>query len=468
MFEAQYRKEMDRVTLSEEQTENIIRMMEQEEAQSMKRVRKAARMTLIAAALCVLLVVSVSAAALLGVFDFLKKQDNFSLLGMTEVYEKYAYDVGLSATTGNGDVFTLEKVAMDGTFCTIFYAYHYSEPLMTWQEFSRLDTADPWTTYHVAPIMSLFLNGEDISTEGYQNSFEVQQYLSDEHTVYGAWRCLLTAPFWDTSDGTELELRGYTFDLETEDRQDFSLAFLSHPNAAAVNYLHVTFPMTLGGQTVPVEAVSLHHSPLGTLLTLRHERVPSAGPGLLKSFVLRDKDTGEYIPFARIWTRGNGSGAEEEEIYELFGDLDGLSNLELIPTWSSQVTHPRKAVSLSELPTTDSGNEAGGYAPASYRAKDGRLVVEMKPVEAVTADYPALSNGVYFLDKDGNELFRRSITEKFKNRLDGTITVVTVVDPEEFQRDVDKVATIWFFEYEYSLLKDRAVTLPVPIHIDFD
>lgn len=442
------------------------------EDNSMKQKAVHFRTLLTAAALAVAMTITVSAAALLGAFDFIKKQDAFSLLGMTEVYEKYAYDVGLSATTQRGDVFTLEKAATDAHFCTIFYTYHYAEPQMTQAEFERMDGNSPWAAYSWTPEMGLFLmNGERVSAEGYNNSFELQQYFSDPSTVCGAWRCLLTAPFWEFADGAELELRGEVWDEETRTWESFSLVFPSHPCSMSLNTPDVTFSMYQGGKAMEIEVYSLSCSPLGNLLTLRYEKDPNNALGLDGSFALRNKDTGAYIPFARIWTmRGSDSAGMETDTYELFGNVNGLEALELVPVWYSGGPATRTTVPLTALPCTDPAVTNGGYAPTSYRTtEDGRLLVEMAPIGAVTSHYSSIGNGVGFLDKDGNELFKRYNVEKFKDRTTGIITVVTTVeDPEDFAANVDEVAALWFFTNKNTLLEDKAVTIPLPLSLEED
>ncbi len=470
MLKENYRREMDRVSLPEDRLEEMIKAMKQKEEAPVKIVRKTWKTALAVAAACAALVVSVSAAALLGAFDFLKELDAFEAMGLTEVYETYAYDVGATATTPGGDVFTLEKAATDGTFFTIFYTYRYAEPLMTQAEFDALDAADPWASYSAAPFFTLSLSdtGDEISQEGYQNSFEVQQYFSDPQTVRGAWRCLLTTSFGETAAGTPLTLQGYTYDREAKTREDFSLAFTSQPSPGLICTPDVTFPLYWAGQDMTINVESVKISPLGSLLTLRYD--PSAGTGIFSAFVLRDKDTGKYIPFARVWTRANSGGTDEVvDTYELFGsahELGKIENLELVPIWSAKSNSDRKVVSLSDLPSTDPGNPAGGYAPASYRVSGNRLIVELQPVGATSADEATLLNGVYFLDKDGNELFREATTEKFKNRQTGVITVVTTVKDADFAEKVKNVDALWFFAEDYSLLEDKTVTIPIPIHME--
>jgi len=452
----------------DERLEEVLEMTMKEK----RRLRAGARTALAAAVLSAALAVSVSAAALLGAFDFLKEQDTFQALGLNEVYDVYAYDVGATAVTPGGDVFTLERAAIDGTFFTAFYTYEYAEPLMSQAEFDALDAGDPWAAWSAAPFFALRgANGEEISLEGYNNSFEVQQYLSDPRTVRGAWRCLLTSPFWETCDGTCLTLQGYTWDSAAQAREEFAVELISHPNASVICTPDVSFPLNWAGKEMTIDVDSVKISPLGSLLTLRYDANEGTALGILDAFVLRDKDTGKYIPFARVWTRANSGGTDEVmDTYELFGDvreLGSIEHLELVPTWSAKRRSEQITVALRDLPSDDAGNAAGGYAPASYQVSGGRLIVELQPVGAVSATEASLLNGVTFLDKDGEEVFDHTSTAKFKDRQTGVITVVTTVEDPDFAGKVKEVDAIAFFAEGYSLLEDRAVTIPISGGLDW-
>ena len=64
---------------------------------------------------------------------------------------------------------------------------------------------DGFQTIAYMPGFYLYSGEEEISQEGYNNSFEPQAYLADTHTVYGAWRFLLRRPL---TDGETVQLRG--------------------------------------------------------------------------------------------------------------------------------------------------------------------------------------------------------------------------------------------------------------------
>lgn len=444
----------------EERVDHMLQNLPEREIR--KKVRRV-NMLLVAAVVCILLTVTAAACAM-GGFEFLKGRSEHAYLGMNEIYETYAQTVGVSATAENGNVVTVDRVAMDGKFCTIFYSVRFREPLMTEEQLKQLqkDNQDGWfTATEYLPGFYLYAGDEEISFDGYQNSFEPQVYFADEYTVYGAWRFLLRRP---AEEGETLSLRGGYYERDENNEWqlgwDFALDFAAHPISGEHFDSDVTFTAVLQGQDVRVEVLSLDRSPLGNLLTLRQEQMGSASLGV--DFALRDADTGKYIPYAEVnvnhyWDPEGYT----DNVYELFGDVSDLKNLELIPTTGIGGVSPQKAVPLTDLPCMDSGNQDGGYAPASYSAKNGQLIVEMQPVGAVNGWYARLGNGVYFLDAQGNQLFEDVWVEKYKDRSDGTITVVMTPSAESYARDVDKVAQVQFFVQQYEVLEGKTVSIPL-------
>lgn len=424
------------------------------------------RAALIAAAVCGVLFTTVAAAYLMGSFDFLKGQDNYAALGQNEIYEQYAYPVGQSVTTEEGDVFTVERVAMDDKVCTVFYSIRFKAPVVSAEELKEMQRD---SAFHLALIegwhwsswFTLYADGEAVSGEGYQGSFETQEYLADANTLYGAWRCLLSRPL-TKGEGVEMEVQTYQNlwpSGASEIKESLLISFAAKPIPSEHIPLGIAVERQLQDRKSAVEVIALDHSPLGTFLTLR-EKTLSNYRSL--EFALRDADTGTYIPYLEIMVSHVGDPeGYRDNIFELMGDVSGLKNLELIPVRGLGGPSTRKTVHLEDLPATDSGNPAGGYAPATYDAGEGKLIVTMKPLGAVTGDYARTGNGVYFLDADGNRLFERMSVQKFKNRADGTITVVQTPSAGSFQRDVDKVAQIWFFVNQYELLEAQTVKIPL-------
>ena len=64
----------------------------------------------------------------------------------------------------------------------------------------------------------------------------------------------------------------------------------------------------------------------------------------------------------------------------------------------------------------------------------------------------------------GNPLFEDIFVEKFKNRSDGTITVVMTPSAGSYARDVEKVARIWFFVQRYEVQEGQRVSIPLEQH----
>lgn len=471
MFEEEYRKEMTQVKLSQEQKERITELMT---AAPVRGVRKAGRMALAAALVAVLCLGSVAAAYAMGAFDFLKEQDEYAMLGQGEVYEEFSYAVKQSVVAENGDVLTVDRAAMDGKFCTIFYSVHFQKPLVSTEELERMqedDQPDLWQLWKIrSTYFTLFTGGEEVSSETYDNSFETMQYLADESTLYGAWRFLLKTPL---EEGELVTLQAELWDTQTPNGEytstflwDLSLDFEAHPIQGEHFEPDVAFPTKITNakgeiETIEARVVSFDRSPLGNQLTLRLARQGNIH-GLRTEYALRDADTGDYIPYAEIVTAHalDPEGCYDV-VYELYGDVRDLKNLELIPVRQIGSISPRQTVSLDELPSTETGNPAGGYAPASYTVGDGQIIVTMQPVGAVTGHYAGIANGVSFLDEDGEGLFRNSSVQKFKNRQDGTISAVMTPDAESFREDIEKVAQIWFFVHQYELLEDQTVSIPL-------
>lgn len=470
MFEEEYRKEMSQVKLSREQKERMTKLMT---AAPVRGIRRTGRMALAAAAVIVLCMCSAAAAYAMGAFDFLKERDEYALLGQGEVYETYAYDVKRSATAENGDVLTVDRAAMDGKFCTIFYSVRFQEPVVSSEELEQRQGDGKLTVSQVSLLrnisFTLKAGEEEVSREAYEDSLERMEYLADENTMYGAWRFLLKAPL---EEGEQVTLQAEMWDLRTRSGDykstllwdDLSLDFEAHPIQGEHFEPDVTFPTNIYNaegkvETVEARVVSFDRSSLGNQLVVR---IPRQIIDMSTEYALRDADTGEYIPYAEIVTAHyfDPEGCYDV-VYEFYGDVSDLKNLELIPVRRIGSTSPRQVVGLTELPSTDTGNPAGGYAPASYTVGNGQIIVTMQPVGAVTGYYARLLNGVYFLDENGNDLFRSTSVQKFKNRQDGTISVVMTPDAESFREDIEKVAQIWFFVHQYELLEDQTVLIPL-------
>lgn len=453
MFKDDYCRQMDKLHLDKDRQRMMIEAMC---VSTPKWTRRTVRAMTVAAVVCVLLMVT-AAAYCMGAFAFLTGQSEYAMLGLNEVYETCASPVGKSVTADNGDIFTVERVAMDETFCTVFYSLHFQQAVAAEEEL--VDSHRMARRY--TPYLTLYADGEEISAEGYGNSFERQEYLSDGQTLYGAWRFLLRRPL-KAGETVQLQIARYgeyQGNWAGKLIWESVLEFDADPIQGEHFDLDAIVFARIGGKTVQVQVRSLDRSPLGTLLKLRWPETDTSASDWY-DFVLRDGETGAYIPYDEVVVNHYWDPeGYVESVYELYGDVSELKELEVIPNTPVGGISPRQVVDLKDLPSTDSGNPDGGYAPASYEAVDGQLIVEMQPVGAVNAWYARLGNGVYFRDAQGEELFEDVWVKKIKNRSDGTITVISTPSAESYVRDVDKVAQIWFFVQQYELEMEKAVKI---------
>lgn len=422
----------------------------------------------IAAALCVLLAVS-AAAYSLGAFDFLKEQNEYALLGQSEVYEKYAYDVDRSVTAENGDVLTVDRLAIDGKFCTIFYSVQSVEPMKTLSEQSSSVSGkapDLWQARRLAPMFSLCAGDELISMDDYSDGC-AQQYLWNSNTLYGVVRLLLTRPL---EEGEEFALQGrpsYAELLDSDvpasgDALKWSLSLTAHP----IQSRRVVMNLPFTGEdekSHQMEAVSLDLSPLGNVLLLRETIPANEDYGLWGSFqfALRDGDTGEYIPYgisADEWNRAEGISTT---VYELYGDLSGLNTLEIVPVNRNLGTEEWIETELDALPVGQ-GNPDGGYVLTECSVEEDRIILTWRP-DGATINVTQCVALVNFFDRDGNRLFHEEDApdgygETFINHSDGSVTaIVTGVDlPEGY---LERAVRLSFWAERYDLLPENTITI---------
>ena len=451
MFEEEYRKEMSEMKLSQEQKERITELMT---AAPVRSARRAGRMVLAAALVAVLCLGSVAAAYAMGAFDFLKEQDAYSFLGQTELYEKYAQRLEVSATAESGDMLTVERVAMDDKFFTFFYMLQMTEP------------ADPEKElYELEPdAFTLLSGGEEVSAFYYEDGTN-QVYRVNDRTIVGVRRMLLNRPL---AEGETLELQiyyrheGWDFDRHPSEQTDeyWAIPLTAHPLESERFEPGVQFTM----QNYQVEVLSLERSPLGALLTLREELPGSFVYEWYQGvdFALRNADTGEYIRYGRPDIVDSLPIYRDEElktqviIFELYGDVSDLKNLEFIPLYGEWGPSRRTTVPLDALPAPLE-NPDGGYVPASVEAEGNQITVTWEPQGATSYFMTLVYTSVDFLDAEGESLYDRWL-ERFANRTEGTLTHVYTTDREV---DMEEIAAISYSVQEYSAREAEAVTVPL-------
>lgn len=429
----------------------------------------------LAAVLAAALLATGALAYSLGVFDFLRGREEYRLLGQAEVYEKYAVAVNLTATAENGDVLTVDRVAMGGRFCTIFYSVHTAQPMKAWSERDASISAkapDLWQARRLSPVFSLYAGEERLAAGHYDGG---QQYLTDPHTLYGETRLLLDRP---PVEGEALELRAAPSWTEgeesggpaaegTEMPVKWSVPLTAH--LVAGERLAQGQMFALWGQSrtfEQLEILSLDRSPLGTLLTIR-ETLPEGywekdSLQHAPQFALRDADTGEFIPYGTPNNGREGAGPYRTDVYELYGDVENLKTLELVPVRRNfKGGVPRIIAGVDDLPVGQD-NPDGGYVLTDCTAEDGRVVLTWRP-EGAVINLSQCVPPVDLLDRAGNRLFigdgaPNAYRDTFINRADGSVTVIyTRIDlPEGY---LDQLAQLAFWPSRYELLPGETVAI---------
>ena len=470
MIKQNYRREMAHAGPTRAQLDRLWRTMDDP-----ARPRPPRGRTVLAAVLAAALLTTVALAYSLGVFDFLRGREEYRLLGQAEVYEQYAREVNLTATAENGDVLTIDRVAMDGKFCTVFYSVNSAAPMEAWSERDGSISAkapDLWQARRLSPVFSLYAGKERLAAGRYDSG---QQYLTDAQTLYGEARLLLDRP---PVEGEALELRAapaWTGGAEsggpaaegTEMPVKWSVPLTAH--LVKSERLAQGQKFFLWGQSrnfERLEVLSLDRSPLGTLLTIR-ETLPEGyweddSLQTTPQFALRDGDTGAYIPYGKLNNGREGAGPYRTDVYELYGDVSGLKNLEIVPVRRNFAGGaPRVVVDADDLPVGQ-GNPDGGYVLTDCAVGDGRIVLTWRP-EGAVINVSQCVPPVELLDGEGNRLFTgagapEAYRDSFINRADGSVTVIeTGVDlPEGY---LERLAQLAFWPERYELLPEKAVTI---------
>ena len=129
----------------------------------------------------------------MGALEFLAGREEYRFLGGAEQYEQYAQFAGLSRTAANGDVLTIDYLAADENFCTVFYTLRTAEPMEAWSQRDALpispEAPDLWQAGGLAPRFTLEVSGAAAA-----RAQDGQQYLLDAHTLCGMARLTLREP----------------------------------------------------------------------------------------------------------------------------------------------------------------------------------------------------------------------------------------------------------------------------------
>lgn len=433
MLEDTYKREMDDLYPDGKQMERLLAVMGEKRCVGFS---KPLRTALVAAAVCVVLVTTAAAAYLMGAFDFLKAREEYQFLGQTERYERYSKIVNLSQTAANGDVLTIESMALDGNFCTLIYKLESKEPMAAWSDINQSiseDAPDIWQAMILNPSFHIAVDGD---LPGWNGG---QQFLADARTLYGMTRIALERPM-DKGEHFTIHVGPSLSELQTDPDLKEIESLDDVPDKWAFDL--VADPLET--EMFQMEEGTLTRSPMGTVLKTRE--------GMLGGdVVLRDADTGAYIPYGYAF---NMVGPEYI-LYELYGDTSELKNLEIIPIeWGE--SYP-KIVTLDELPTRGN-NAVGDYEVSAVEIGAEQIVVRQRPVGAT----PRGASMVEFVDADGNILFREDsfdcYVSTFTDWTDGSVVITYSLGdtPEGY---IERIAGVRYTAHSYTLQEEQAINI---------
>lgn len=439
------------------------RLEEQLERLPRRRRLRPGRTALAAAAVCAALMVSALAYGM-GALEFLAGREEYRFLGGAEQYEQYAQFAGLSRTAANGDVLTIDYLAADENFCTVFYTLRTAEPMEAWSQRDALpispEAPDLWQAGGLAPRFTLEVSGAAARAQ------DGQQYLLDAHTLCGMARLTLREPGalgggrevvlragpstaawdgdprWEGVPWEEAEQWTFSLDLEPLPGETFSL----------------DGPAALGERQV--EALRLTISPLGSVLRCR-VAVPEAcrsDPGLwggLGRFVARDRESGRYIPYTVLDSGPSEDGTCREESYLLCGGLEEVHELEILP---AELEGNYTAVDLEELPYRG----WGAYAASSFSVSEERMVLTLTPTGAV-GNTGYSGTAAYFLDRNGEKLFQDPncpdlYLNRYTDERDGSVTVTWSLTGTA-RAEAEEIAALVLYEETYRPAEGGGLTL---------
>lgn len=452
-------------TLPEDWEEWVERTLAQLPERKQRRMTGGGRRILTAAAVCAMLGVGALAYAV-GVLDFLNGREEYRFLGQAELYREYARKAGYTQRAANGDELTVEYLAADANFCTIFYTMRTEEPMQPWSQRDwhpiSPDAPDLWQAQNLAPRFTLEVSGAMVGEDQ-----DGQQYLLDEHTLCGMARLTLkeagalerggeislaagpSLESWDSGDWGEIpweEVELWHFSLDLEPMAGKTVA--------------LDGPAALGERQV--EKLSLTVSPLGAVLRCRvtvpeeYQSEPDRWGGLGR-FIVRDSERGVYYPYTILTSQPTEDGAYWEEAYLLCGDLTEIESLELLP---AELESTFTSVELGELPYRGQG----AYTFAGFSISEGWMTLTLTPTGTVgntgycggVAEFQNRARERLFVDEDATDLYQNRYTDERT----GGVTYTWSLD-QEAQTKAEEIAVLRILEEWYEPLEGPSIIIPL-------
>ena len=423
-----------------------------------------------AAAVCAMLGVT-AWAYVTSAFDFLGEREEFQYLGQQAIYEQYAQIVDQSQTAADGDTLRIERIAMDGNFCTIFYTLNTAEEMETWS-LARADSPELWQAIQLDPTFGITVNG--ISITDIDNMMgtspivqERQAYLADRHTLYGVERLLLERPLetgerYQLTVGPSLDER-IRMDEAGQVPPEVKWSFSLTAQPLETETVELDGPFFIGERRV--DTMVLSYSPLGNLLRCsgpvpeekRWSDTQNIGAASLGDFAIRDPQSGAYYAHCmQVWSCTKDPWIWYG-VYEIYGDVGQAASLELIPAQEQEEQMAWVTCGLDALPL-DSGD---GYRLESIQKTEGQIIARLSPAGAAM-DPPHWSR-LELTDDAGNWVFHgagspTAYMDDYIDWRDGSITITWTLG-DDAGDVLDCITQLQFLRYAYVLDEEGAAIL---------
>lgn len=430
MFEKDYRGAMEKSGMSGAQMGRLLAAIREEKRprRGMQPLRVAAAVAL-AAALCAggALALPELLTMVGDAVDYFQIPAQFRQLSREVEPQPFSAALGASVEDG-GYTLTVEGVAIDDAFVTLYYTVTGEEPIPVQGERPTL-----W---------SLRLKADGEYLEFWDRELAVE--LEDEYTLHAIQRCPVLAALPDV-----VELEIYSGELFGGGSGTWSLSLRVDKSAPAAESL-VAAPgqsVTMDGRRVTVDKVVVAPSGSGLVLTGAGEAPPT-------QFILRD-DRGEALSM-KWWGQVSRPVLPVSNFIEFFGGRTDMASITLVP-WESSGGLTEVVGGLDALPL-DGGQGDNGYT---------LLELDLGPdeVRAVFRAAGPLGQSDEFnpdfelLDGAGEPLSLSGREKRWSRDEETGLWTVTLPCPGEGEAIAAQAAQVRFWQPELTLLEEKAVTI---------
>lgn len=427
------------------------------EVQSVKKRRAPRLAVCIGIAAAMVVCAAAAAPAVLemarNAIDYFQSDRQSAYTALQTEYEQFNAAVGVSQTV-DGVTLTIDNIAVDDSYMSIFYTLSSKTPL---EQIGTESEPESWRAEWTAPTFWANVDGEMLDTSG---AIDNEAYFVDDYTLKGMHRLALKQALPD-----QFDLLLYTGDsISSPSDADFQFALAVDKSAVGSLTVEPALDFTVDytgtyedgstysvHRTPRIERVSI--SPLSSTIMLSEQLSGDDIP--FDGFVLRD-DQGNYLPRLPAGISVNTLG-RSVNMFEFIGANETTKSVTLIPFKWSYYCH-MVAGTLDALPLTDECEN--GLTLESLEVDDGRAVAVFSTRGAISD--VSMSGSFSLTDKDGNYLpfTKFAPFDSYVDRETGLI-VATLYYPDATEEEVAQIAGVSFAQPDddLTLLEDQAVTI---------